>query len=103
MEANDFKELYGEEYPTAIVQSGKRMPLHYETRFTRCYCAEDQKVEHHVSRFMDGSASITAPELQQEWPSWDENQRFDFCQNCCWLHEQADFPEMLTFIVQHGS
>jgi hypothetical protein len=103
MIADDLKELYGEEYPAAIIDSGKRMPLHQETRFERRYRAEDQKLEHHISRFMDGSASITASELQQEWPSWDEHLRMDFCQNCGWLHEQADFPEMLRFIVQHCS
>jgi hypothetical protein len=103
MTADDFKELYGEEYPAAILASGKRMPLHHETRFTRYYSAEDEKLEHHISRFMDGSASITASKLQQEWPSWDEHLRMDFCQNCAWLHQQVDFPEMLRFIVQHGS
>jgi hypothetical protein len=103
MTADDFKELYGEEYPAAIVEGGKRMPLYRETRFTRRYRAEDQKVENHISRFMDGSASITASELQQAWPSWDERLRIDFCQNCGWLHEQADFNEMLRFVAQHGS
>src|SRR5947207_11049388 len=55
-----------------------------------------------ISRFMDGSASITASELQQDWRSWREDERSDFCQSCCWLHEQSDFPEMLRFIMQHG-
>ena len=27
----------------------------------------------------------------------------DFCQSSGWLHEQADFPEMLRFIMQRGS
>jgi hypothetical protein len=51
---------------------------------------------------MDGSASITASELQREWPGWTEDMRSDFCQSSCWLHEQVDFPEMLRFIMEHG-
>jgi hypothetical protein len=103
MEANDLKQRYGHEYPAAIMAHGQRMPLHQETRFTRRYRAQDQRVEHHISRFMDGSASITASVLQQEWPTWNEQLRMDFCHSCGWLHEQADFSEMIRFIVEHGS
>src|SRR5262249_30975541 len=56
-----------------------------------------------VSRFMDGSASITASELQREWHTWSDSQRMDFCQSCRWLHKQHDFPDMLRFIMQHAS
>ena len=52
---------------------------------------------------MDGSASITASELQREWHTWTDSQRMDFCQSCCWLHEQPDFPDMLRFIMQHAA
>jgi len=55
-----------------------------------------------VSRFMDGSASITLPELECEWSVWTKDERMDFCQGCCWLREQPDFPAMLRFIMQHG-
>lgn len=56
----------------------------------------------HISRFMDETASIAASDLQKEWPNWTEDMRSDFCQNSDWLHEQADFPEMLRYILQHG-
>jgi hypothetical protein len=55
-----------------------------------------------VSRFMDGSARITASELQREWLSWTGDQREDFCQASAWLDHQSDFPDMLRFIMQNG-
>jgi hypothetical protein len=51
---------------------------------------------------MDGSASITASELQGEWSAWTDNERMDFCQSCCWLKGQSDFPDVLRFIMQHA-
>jgi hypothetical protein len=55
-----------------------------------------------ISRFMDGSASITLEELEREWPQWNEHERLDFCQFCSWLDGQDDFPNMLRFVMQHG-
>jgi hypothetical protein len=97
------RRSFGKEYPAAVIQNGVRMPLGRETRFMRVYCLPDKKEEHHISRFMDGSASITASELQREWPTWTEYERIEFCQACCWLGGQPDFPVMLRFIMQHGS
>jgi hypothetical protein len=56
-----------------------------------------------VSRFMDGSASITTAELQREWPAWSDELRFSFCQALCWLYEQSDFPDIMRFTMQHAS
>jgi hypothetical protein len=78
------------------------MPLYRESRFSRWYQDEHRKGTV-VSRFMDGSASITALELQRGWPTWTDVERLDFCQSSyCWLHQQADFPDMLRFIMQRG-
>ena len=97
-----FKKLYGEEYPTAVMMDGMRLPLHRERRFSRSYRSDEHKMGTVISRFMDGTASITASELQREWPSWTDDTRTDFCQSSAWLCEQPDFPEMLRFVMQHG-
>jgi len=99
---DDLKRQFGDEYPAAVVIDGVRIPLSGERRFSRSYHSKERKVGTEVSRFMDGSASITAAELQREWPTWTGDQRMDFCQSCCWLEEQPDFPEMLRFIMQHA-
>jgi hypothetical protein len=103
MNADKLKKLYGEEYPAALVSDGIRIPLSRECRFSRTYESKESKMGVWVSRFMDGSALITASEFQQEWPAWTEDQRMDFCNNCCWLDQQSDFPEMLRFIMNHGA
>jgi hypothetical protein len=99
---SDLKKQFGDEYPAAVMMDGNRLPLCRERRFSRSYRSDTHKMGSEVSRFMDESASITAPELQREWPSWTEDMRMDFCRSSCWLQEQADFPEMLRFIMQHG-
>jgi hypothetical protein len=102
MKLADLKKYFGDEYPAAVITDGIRMPLRWEKRFSRFYSSDKPKLSHGISRFMDGSASITASDLQQEWPGWEEDIRMDFCESCSWLHEQHDFPEMLRFIMQHG-
>src|SRR5712671_456019 len=84
------------------MRDGIRLPLRRERRFSRSYHSDEKKMGSEISRFMDGSASITASELRREWTSWTEETRMDFSQSCSWLHEQPDFPEMLRFIMQHG-
>lgn len=98
----DLKKQYGDEFPAAVMVDGVRLPLRRERRFSRSYHSDEHRMGSEVSRFMDGSASITASELQREWPGWTEDMRSDFCQSSCWLHEQTDFPEMLRFIMEHG-
>jgi hypothetical protein len=102
MDAEALKKLYGAEYPAAVIRHGVRMPLRRERRFSRSYHSEEHKLGTEVSRFMDGSATITAPELQNGWPTWTDGERVDFCQSCDWLHDQPDFSEMLRFIMQHS-
>lgn len=103
MTADALKKMFGDEYPAAVVVKGIRLPLRRERRFSRSYHSEEHKLGSEVSRFMDGSASITASELQSEWHTWSDDQRMDFCQSCCWLHEQPDFRDMLRFIMQHAA
>jgi hypothetical protein len=55
-----------------------------------------------VSRFVDGSTSISAAELRRDWPEWTPSQRRSFVYSCPWLADQADFPEMLRFIARNG-
>jgi len=86
----------------AIIMDGVRTPLSRETRFSRNYDSDDQKRSHMISRFMDGSTSITAVELQREWPTWTAEERVDFCQSCSWLDRQSDFADMLRYIMQQG-
>src|SRR5437773_6808531 len=102
MKIDELKKMFGDEYPTAVVVDGIRLPLRRERRFSRSYHSDQHKRGSIVSRFMDGSASITASELQGEWHTWSDDQRLDFCQSCCWLHEQLDYPEMLRFLMEHA-
>lgn len=98
------KKGFGSDYPASVIIKGIRMPLINETRFSRYYRASDPK---HggcaISRFMDGSASITSVELERDWVTWTHEQRMDFCGASAWLHRQADFGDMLRFIVRHGT
>jgi hypothetical protein len=103
MSLEELKQQYGAEYPAAIVIKGIRMPLKKERRFSRSYHSAEHKMGGEVSRFMDDSASITLVQLQSEWPAWTEDERMDFCNSCDWLRLQPDFPEMLRFVMQHGS
>ena len=103
MEPFDPKKTYGEEYPAAVMCNGIRMTLRRESRFSRSYHSDEHKTGCDESRLADGSASITALELEQDWDKWTEAMRLDFCWSCsCLAVLQADFPEMLRFIMQHG-
>lgn len=102
MNASELKRLFGKDYPAAVVDGGVRIPLSREARFSRSYYSGERKTGTTVSRFMDGSASITFAELEREWPTWKREDRMDFCQGCVWLRGQADFPDMLRFIIKHG-
>lgn len=85
------------------------MVLTKQTRFTRDYRVPEAEIknancsDYMISRFMDGSASMTAEQLRLEWPNWEGWEQLDFCQSSCWLHKQADFPDMLRFVMRHGS
>ena len=101
MTSEELKKNYGDEYPAAVMIDGMRLPLRAERRFSRYYHSRELKHGCTVSRFMDGSASITAPELRAEWHKWTRTERLDFCQNCTGADE-PDYPDMLRFIMEHG-
>jgi hypothetical protein len=102
MHADEKRRYFGPEYPAAIFRDGKRIELDSESRFSRTFSDEQSRTHWEISRFMDGSAAISADQLKHEWPEWSRDTRLDFTQNCHWLHEQDDFPEMLRFMMQHG-
>jgi hypothetical protein len=94
---------HGPEYPAFVDwEDGTRMPLVRESRWSRTYRHPTKNLEYVNSRFEDGSASITFDELSATWPSWTRTERSDFCYNCSWLRSQADFGEMLRFILHEG-
>jgi hypothetical protein len=70
----DFIRPLGDEYPGAINVGGTRIVLAYETRFKRHYIERKPDVESHtdVSRFIDGTASITLQQLREEWFTWTD-------------------------------
>jgi hypothetical protein len=76
--------MYGNEYPAAVAIEGSRMPLARETRFSRDYLTPESERKTAkisgttVSRFMDGSASMTAEQLRNEWPTWTRWEQMDF-------------------------
>jgi hypothetical protein len=88
MDGEQLKKMFGDEYPAAVIDNGTRMPLRLETQFTRYYNSQERKQGTNVSRFMDGSASMTATDLEREWLAWTAWQRLDFCQSCCWLYKR---------------
>lgn len=104
MTAEEIKKRLGEEYPLAVVtDSGVRHVFYAERPFSRWFHAPEQKSYYVVSRFMDATASMSLKELQGYWSGWTEEERGDFCSNCCWLQGQEDFAEMLRFVMANGS
>lgn len=99
MTPEQLREKFGPEYPAFFLLKDIRIPLHSESRFCRLYVHEN--TYHGISRFMDGSATITLDELKSEWPTWNDSLRREFTSNCKWLHEHSEYPEMLRFMMGH--
>jgi hypothetical protein len=102
MDAAMLKKLFGDEYPAVALVQDIKIPFSFETRFQRHYHSKEHKMGTTVSRFMDGSASMTATRLASEWPEMTEDERVDFCSAANWLSKQADFADMLRFVIRHG-
>src|SRR5947207_3386758 len=80
------------------------MTLKRETPFSRLYQADDPKFGGcNVSRYWDGSASMTAAELQRDWPTLTDEELWYFCDACCWLYTQSDFADIRRFLMLHAS
>lgn len=103
MDADELRILFGIDYPAAALIDGNRIPLVRETAFSRWYYLSERNSGLLVSRFMDGSSSMTAAGLYRGWPSWTLEQRKDFCVSCVWLEKNADFADMIRFIMKNGS
>src|SRR5262249_12782007 len=99
MNESDAKAQFGDEYPQAALLSGVRMPLCRERDFWRQFAEAGQRHVLEVSRFMDGSVSMTGAEFHAGWPEWPEGKRCDFCDHCAWLQGQPDFADMLRVIL----
>lgn len=97
------KVLYGPEYPSAVTFHGVRMEFEKETRFSRQYHSKEANVSTSISKFQDGTATVSFTQLQNEWPIWTEAERANFCHSCHWLGKQADFPDMLRLIMKEGN
>ena len=97
------KHRLGDEYPAAVIYDGVRLELTSESRWRRRYQDAQKTIGWSVSRFDDGSATITFSEVARDWPSWSEKERGDFCSECQWLKGQEDLPEMLRYIMEHGN
>jgi hypothetical protein len=102
MISTDGKKRHGEEYPAAIIADGLRVPLHRESRFSRSYHSAECNTTYEHSRFTDGSASMTAKELERDWDTWSKNLQIEFCQQLRYLFHQSDYSEMLHFVMQRG-
>jgi hypothetical protein len=100
--AKEFEEVYGTEYPEAVTMFDIRMPLVKERRFVRFYSSLEPNLSTEVSRFSDGSALISLEELKENWSKWPDEDKGDFCSACGELHEHRDFPDMLRFVMSHG-
>lgn len=63
---DDWIKPLGEDYPAAIAIGRTRIPLAYESRFTRHYLETKPDVQCHtgISRFLDETASITLRQLE---------------------------------------
>jgi len=103
MKPHEIKLIYGDNYPAEIALHSEVLALSHEQRFSRTFSRRDGSLSYTTSRFMDNSASITAKELEQEWPTWPESLRREFADNCHWLKDQEDAQEIARFLAVHGS
>lgn len=103
MDDRAMKALYGSDYPSAVTIHGVRMALQDETRFSRHYHSEEANAGASISKFSDGTAKVTFAQLRDEWSNWSDAERADFCGSCAWLGKQADFPDMLRFVMRVGN
>lgn len=93
---------YGDEFPRAVNLLGVRYALTRERAFSRVYWAADRKSSFVMSRFHDGSASISLPEVEARWAGWSNDERLDLCASLGSLEGQDDVPGILRFLWQHG-
>jgi hypothetical protein len=103
MDDDELRECYGDEYPDAVTHDGVRMPLLRVDRFARHYYSVEASSGAVVSRFADGTAAMTFEQFKSEWPTWSLSERAQFCNECRWLRDQDDIPDMLRMIMARDS
>jgi hypothetical protein len=98
----DVKGFFGNEYPAALTRDGERTPLHSEDRWSRIYSNDLSKTWQEVSRFLDGSVTMTFEGFSREWPTWGDPERMNFCRAFHSFKPQADYLEILRYIMREG-
>lgn len=98
--SDELKKLFGQDYPKTVVVLGQRLSLQRESRFVRYYKSENESHGSILSKFQDGTASITFDELQREWPQWSPRERMDFLHACNGLLMQPDYADMLRYLMK---
>ena len=96
---DDLKKIFGNDYPNSVTVLGRRLPLTRERRFTRHYWSEEERHASEVSKFHDGSATMSFDQFAKEWPQWSEEDRRDFVHACNGLCGQGDFADILRFLM----
>lgn len=94
---------FGPSYPAFLVgRDGARYELAQERRFCRIFRATDARRMIVISRFVDGSASMSLRELTEAWPTWGRRDRSDFCQNVHGLGKHPEYAGMLELVFALG-
>jgi hypothetical protein len=93
---------FGGDYPQQIEQDGQVFNLERETRWNRRFSSDDGKLHVHISRLEDGSATISPDQLEAEWNTWSENEKWDFCETIHWL-PQTGRERICRFLKEHAS
>jgi len=97
---DDLKKVFGDDYPDAVTVLGMRLPLGRESRFLRHYFSEENRRASVVSKFEDGSATMTLAELREQWPTWSAGEKHEFINACHGLHRQGDYPDILRYLMR---
>ena len=94
---------FGPSYPAFLVgRDGARYELAQERRFSRIFRAPEARRLIVISRFVDGSASMSLRELTEAWPTWGRRDRSDFCQNVHGLGQHPEYAGMLELVFTLG-
>ena len=102
MALDDVTNEFGPEYPSVIRCNGGRFVLSKETAVSRHYSSENRDRFYIISKFMDGSATMSIQQLRISWQAWTAQEKLEFCQACKWLGDQNDFIDMLRYVMKHG-
>ena len=96
-----FRDRLGPDYPAYLTdRDGTRLPLEREGRWRRSYRHPTTNRLHVISRVLDGSATISANELREQWPAWTPAERRSFIGEVSGLRSRADFSETLHFLIE---